>query len=313
MEDNFLKLAPIALFTYNRLDHTKRTIEAIKANPLALHSHLFIFSDGPRNENDRPEIEKLRSYLKTVTGFKSIKIFENEANKGLAPSLIAGINQIFEEYDTIVVFEDDIVCSPHTLAFLNKSLAIYQDDRNVGMIHGHIETIPNLPSLFFRVNSGCLGWATWKRAWQEVNFDGTYLLKEIQNLHKEKEFDLGGAYPYTDMLKKQIAGKNSSWAVRVYASFFLKNILTLYPGKSYVQHIGFDSGTHCTGQEKPSEIDGEIEATENVAHYIPVEIHHEAMQNVWRFYYKRRKYSLFFFKQELTKRKILFRNFIKQK
>lgn len=29
-------------------------------------------------------------------------------------------------------------------------------------------------------------------------------------------------------------------------SAFLKNMLTLYPGKSYVQNIGFDSeGTHC--------------------------------------------------------------------
>jgi len=180
------------------------------------------------------------------------------------------------------------------------------------MIHGHIETMPHLPSLFFSANSGCLGWASWKRAWQEVSFDGPYLLNEIQRLHKDKEFDLGGAYPYTDLLKKQIAGKNSSWAVRVYASFFLKNILTLYPGKSYAQHIGFDSGTHCTGLEKPSETDGTIEATENVAQRIPVEINHEASKMVRQFYYKRRKYSLFFFKQELTKRRIWLRNFFKR-
>lgn len=47
------------------------------------------------------------------------------------------------------------------------------------------------------------------------------------------------------MLKRQIAGLNDSWAVRWYASAFLQNKLTLYPGRSLVQNIGFDgSGVH---------------------------------------------------------------------
>src|SRR5690606_21058947 len=52
-------------------------------------------------------------------------------------------------------------------------------------------------------------------------------------------------YPYTKMLEDQIAGKNDSWAIRWYASAFLNNMLTLYPGKSLVHNIGNDaSGTH---------------------------------------------------------------------
>ncbi len=48
------------------------------------------------------------------------------------------------------------------------------------------------------------------------------------------------------MLKEQIEGKNDSWAVRWYMSTFLNNMLTLYPGRSYVQNIGHDAqGTHC--------------------------------------------------------------------
>jgi len=48
------------------------------------------------------------------------------------------------------------------------------------------------------------------------------------------------------MLKKQIKGTNDSWAVRWYASAFLADKLTLYPGRSLVHNIGNDSsGTHC--------------------------------------------------------------------
>ena len=51
------------------------------------------------------------------------------------------------------------------------------------------------------------------------------------------------------MLKDQIKGKNNSWAVRWYISVFLQDMITLYPGQSYVQNIGFDNdATHCKGK-----------------------------------------------------------------
>jgi hypothetical protein len=40
--------------------------------------------------------------------------------------------------------------------------------------------------------------------------------------------------------------QNDSWAIRWYASAFLKSKLTLYPGRSLVCNIGLDaSGIHC--------------------------------------------------------------------
>ena len=42
------------------------------------------------------------------------------------------------------------------------------------------------------------------------------------------------------MLEKESRGKVGSWAIRWYASVFLKNLYTLYPSKSLVLHIGND-------------------------------------------------------------------------
>jgi hypothetical protein len=70
-------------------------------------------------------------------------------------------------------------------------------------------------------------------------------MRELEERRLTKEFDLEGAYPYVKMLKNQIQGKNDSWAIRWHASLFLKNMLTLYPGKSLVQNIGHDgTGIH---------------------------------------------------------------------
>ena len=62
-----------------------------------------------------------------------------------------------------------------------------------------------------------------------------------------RDFDFDGSYDFSGMLRNQIAGKNNSWAIRWYASAFVQERLTLYPGRSLVKNIGFDgSGMHCT-------------------------------------------------------------------
>lgn len=49
------------------------------------------------------------------------------------------------------------------------------------------------------------------------------------------------------MLREQIKGLNDSWAIRWYASAFLKEKFTLYPCRSLIRNIGNDGlGTHCS-------------------------------------------------------------------
>jgi hypothetical protein len=67
-------------------------------------------------------------------------------------------------------------------------------------------------------------------------------------------FDFDGSYPYTTMLEDQIAGRNDSWAIRWNASCFLRDMLTLYPGRSLVENIGNDgSGTHSAASAQFSQ------------------------------------------------------------
>lgn len=45
-----MRYAPIALFTYNRADHTRQAVESLLKNAEAKDSDLFIFYDGAKNE-----------------------------------------------------------------------------------------------------------------------------------------------------------------------------------------------------------------------------------------------------------------------
>ena len=100
--------------------------------------------------------------------------------------------------------------------------------------------------VYFLKPTSCWGWATWKRGWDLFEKDGKKLLDELEKRKLTKLFDFNGAYPYTKMLKDQVEGKVDSWAIRWYASAFIHEKLTLYPGISLVKHIG-DLGTHIKG------------------------------------------------------------------
>lgn len=242
-----MNIAPIALFVYKRLEHTKKTIESLKLNHLAKESELFIFSDGAKDGNPQEQVAQVREYLKTIDGFKSVIIIEREHNFGLAKSIISGVTEIIDKYGKIIVLEDDLVTSPYFLKYMNDSLNFYENNGEIISIHGYIYPVEkNLPETYFIKGADCWGWATWKRGWDLFEEDGKKLLDNIRKQKLSYKFDINGAYPYTRMLMDQVEGKAKSWAIRWYASAFLHNKLTLYPGVSLIQNIGFDeSGTSC--------------------------------------------------------------------
>lgn len=244
-------LAPIALFVYNRLEHTKRTITALQENLLSTDSDLLIFSDAARNSNTIAAVDEVRHFLRSVTGFKSITIVERKQNFGLAKSIIDGVASICNMYGKVIVLEDDLITSPYFLQYMNDALNRYQDDERVISIHGYIYPVrEKVPSIFFLRGADCWGWATWKRGWNAFEPDAKKLYEALRASGQGRIFDFDGNYAYTSMLRQQIRGEIDSWAIRWYASAFLANKLTLYPGKSLVQNIGNDSsGTHCGATE----------------------------------------------------------------
>jgi hypothetical protein len=242
-------LAPVLLFVYNRPLHTKDLIDSLCLNSLSRESDLIVFSDGWRDEADKEKVIQVREYLKTVSGFKSIEVIEGQQNKGLAQSIITGVTMVVNRYGRVIVLEDDLVVSPYFLQFMNDALEVYKDEARVGHIQACDFTGDiSLPDTFLIKWTGSWGWATWDRAWKLFNPDGKDLLEQLESRKLTKEFDFGGTYPFTRMLRRQIKGINNSWAIRWNASLFLADVLSLNVGKSLVRNSGFDgSGTNCGG------------------------------------------------------------------
>lgn len=248
-----MKLAPIALFVYNRPEHTRKTFESLIANPGFTDSSLYVFCDGAKSEKDRESVLSTRELIYSYK-LENIIVIENEFNKGLARSIVDGVNHILQENDCIIVLEDDCVPSPDFLHFMNACLSHYESNERIMNVSGYappIEIPENYPyDIYFSYRSSSWGWGTWKRAWEHYSND-LGILKTIESSNSiKRNVDRAGLDLYP-MLKKQVSGKSDSWAVFWSISIIFKGGLCIFPVKSRIMNIGHDdSGTHCSPDKK---------------------------------------------------------------
>ena len=242
-------ISPIVIFTYNRLDHLDTLINSLEQNELFKKSKILVFSDGPKKEIDIEKIEKIRIYLKKKLISKNSEIVERPNNFGLSKNVITGINQTFNDYDQAIILEDDLEVSPFFLNYMNDALNLYASSEDVASISGYMYPINSKSfsnDYFFLKLVESWGWGTWKRAWNNFETDSVKLKNEIDERKLVDEFNFSSGISYYKMLNDNINGANDSWAIRWYASTFLKNMNTLFPSKSFVKNIGIDnSGENC--------------------------------------------------------------------
>jgi hypothetical protein len=240
-------LAPIAIFTYNRLDFLKILIRSLKKNSLSRNSTIYFFSDSWKDTADKKKVLEVRNFIKKVFGFKKTIIILRDKNYGLAKNVVSGINFVLKNNKKIIVLEDDLELSKNFLKYVNSGLNIYRNNKKVASIHGWTFPINYkkfFPDYFFIKGADCWGWGTWKRAWKKFNPDGKDLLNKIKRKNVKKLFNFNNSFNYFQMLENQVLQKNNSWAIRWYASMFLENMYTLYPKISLVKNNGTKYGTH---------------------------------------------------------------------
>lgn len=259
-------LAPIILFTYNRYDHTRRTIEALGRNLLAADSDFYIFVDYIDDEQKRAQCRQLYTYLNEKSWknkFRQVKVIYAAQHQGLAKSVINGVNQIIEEYKKVIVLEDDIVTIPTFLKYMNECLDFYRDDDSVWSISGYAfpcELIYRQPEdlyLGYRANSW--GWGTWIDRWNLADWQVKDYNTFKYNVYKRALFNRGGC-DLSFMLDRQMRGAIDSWAVRWCYAQYKNDMYTVYPIRTFVTNIGMDgSGTHYVRE------DGSITPIEDIS------------------------------------------------
>ena len=251
-----MSMIPVAVFVYCRYEHTKRLFESLYQNKEVRDTVIYIFSDAAKKEKDIDAVNHVREYIHSVAEdnrFREVKIIESPVNKGLACSIISGVNIVLEEYDSVIVLEDDLLVSNDYLCFMKDSLEYYKDNVKVGAVTGFSYEMKSLkkykPDIYLARTGNCLGWGTWKEIWTSVDWEVADYEEFRKNKKARRGFDKC-QYKISNMLDAQMEGRIDSWAVRWDYHFWKNELLTVYPKKSRIRHEGYESGaTHCKPED----------------------------------------------------------------
>ncbi|MCF0183364.1 MAG: glycosyltransferase [Bacteroidaceae bacterium] len=235
-------LAPVALFVYNRLDNTRRTIEALLANHMASETPVYVFSDGGKDEKSWADVRRLREYLHTVTGFGQFIVIERTENYYIERNTTEGIAEVLSRHDRIIVLEDDLVTSPWFLTYMNEALDKYRDDERVWHVAGFTNLdVPELGDTYFCHHMSGTGWGTWRDRWAHfVHFTSReQALSRLTDAQKER-MEMRGHFPCFKSLDKDPIPWDVCWDIAINQA----DALCLHPTHTLVRNIGLATGTH---------------------------------------------------------------------
>lgn len=250
-------LAPVAIFVYNRADHTERTLRSLVANTLAAESDVYVFSDGGKDASSWAQVEQVRSMLHRFAQearehalVKSLTIVEREHNYYLERNIIEGINQVLEQHEQVIVLEDDMLTSPHFLDYMNKAFSLYRDTPEVMHITGftrlnlldeHPELVDAESETYFTPHAAGWGWGTWRDRWaQFVHYDSRESALRGLSERDIAIIEYDGAFPALHSLDRSPIPWDVCWQLAIHRA----GGLALSPVHTLVRNIGLNQGTH---------------------------------------------------------------------
>lgn len=237
----------VLLFTYNRSRHTEYVINAL-SHSNKLPEKLLVFQDGMKSTEDKKEWNKVNKMIKEID-WCDTEIHVAERNKGLVVSITSGITYAFQEYDAVIVLEDDCVPAVSFINFMEQCFEKYKDNKEVYSVSGYAYPVSLKKDAYDVYGCGRIsswGWGTWKDRWGCFRKDYELAMKMKQNETASRNLAMWGA-GLEEMLVGNIKGICNSWAVFWALNVIAKNGVCINPYEALIKNIGFDgSGTHIT-------------------------------------------------------------------
>jgi hypothetical protein len=235
----------IAVFAYNRCDKLHKVLDGLKKNDGV--TKLYIFHDGLKCEADRQGWLDTRREIDGINWSETI-LYASDYNKGLAKSIVDGIDTVLKENDAVIILEDDCVPQPAFIAFMKQCFEQYQGFKNVYSVSGYSWPIGLEQSEYDAYFCGrpCpWGWGTWKDRWALYQKDYNMIIDIKQDRELSRNLAIWGD-DLEDMLIGNIRGTSNSWYVLWALLLIHNNGIAVNPYKSLVQNEGFDgTGVHC--------------------------------------------------------------------
>ncbi len=257
----------LALFVYIRSEHAKRVIESIKRNHF---EKIYVFQDGLKNEMDREGWEKVSELIKGID-FAETEIHIDRKNKGLANSIVMGMDYVFKRHEVAIALEDDVVLADGFKDLAEVLFKKYAENKRImsicGAGSGVIVPKDYMYDVYFSYRMSSVAFGTWKDRWDGFERNPA-MLREIYSDSDKKEMLKNAGNDTEKMLFASLQRKNDTWAT--YWELYQINCLGYHviPVKGYAVDIGRDgSGTNTVA--KISRYDIELDGKKKDKYELP--------------------------------------------
>ncbi len=253
--------SPVLFLIFDRPYTAERVFEEIrKARP----PRLYVAADGPRP--DRPQESELceltRAVIAKVDWDCEVKTLFREKNLGCGVAVHESISWFFENEAEGIILEDDILPHPDFFQFCDELLERYRNDDRVAMIGGHNVFYPKIDREFsygFMSISHIWGWATWRRAWNQYDYNlERYSRRDFVAALKNTFSDIRQRMYWKRIYDMMKAHRIDTWDYQWVIGIITTRSLSVVPYVNLTKNIGFDANATHTLSPNIRELNAEI-------------------------------------------------------
>jgi hypothetical protein len=190
----------------------------------------------------------VRELVSVIDWDCQVKQIYHTKNIGCKENIFTGIETALQEFEKIIIIEDDILISESFIGFCSIMLEKFAQSENIysiGGFNGLLEdSMPGYDG-YFSKRHNIWGWATWRRAWK--NFRSTSIedsveMHQIINQYFDNKFP-ANLYLHVYDDKKF---RNENWEVLWDLYLIFNDGYSISSTKNIVKNIGFDEEANRT-------------------------------------------------------------------
>lgn len=246
------RLPPIVFLVFNRPGLTAQVYERIRA---ARPERFFVVADGPRRTHpeDRDLCRETRGIVCSPDWPCELQVNLSDTNLGCRRRISSGLDWVFDQVEEAIVLEDDCVPNKSFFEFCSTLLNRFRDEKNVMSIGGSNFQMGHqrgIGSYYFSGITHIWGWATWRRAWRQIDIDlkGWPAVRDSRSLPTLVADKRWQAHWY-ETFEKTYRGEIDSWGFPWFFTCWCRNALTVVPNVNLVTNIGCGpEATHTKGK-----------------------------------------------------------------
>lgn len=233
---------PVLLIGFNRPDTTQRVFSAVRE---AKPTRLYFAVDGPRPgyASDLENCAIVRALADQVDWPCELRTLFRTENVGCRAGVVGAIDWMFESESAGIILEDDCVPVSGFFDFCDTLLPQFAENELVAQISGS-SFAPMVPeeSYFYTKYADIWGWATWRRAWRQLDLGMTDWpqWRDAGGLAALPGASAGFVAYWTRIFNAVHAGKVPSvWDYQWMYTCWKLNWVSIQPSVPLIRNIGF--------------------------------------------------------------------------